>query len=97
MRLSEAKKKFKNQYILFKYIDKTCEVKKIFCHSKRQSSVLMALARLPKPYSNIALIFNGEFPQREPALILEYPIPGRLTPLLIEMPANQLMHLPANL
>jgi hypothetical protein len=59
MRLSQAKKKYRNQYILFKYKDAQQESGQVLCHSSNWSNINRKVMALPKPFKNLHLLFSG--------------------------------------
>ena len=59
MRLSEAKRKYRNQYILFRYTNKGQKIGRVVCHSKNRDDVHRKIMALPKPFKNLHLTYAG--------------------------------------
>lgn len=59
MRLTEAKRKYRNQYILFKYTNKSQKTGRVLCHSKSRDDIHEKIMTLPKPFRDLYIAFAG--------------------------------------
>ncbi len=58
MKLTEARKRYRNEYILFTYKDRNQKTGKVIYHSKSRENVHKKIRALPKPF-DLSLIFAG--------------------------------------